>query len=213
MIPQPTPLTCEYITPLLPGYVGGDLAEDQLQRVKTHLRDCCSCRREAGDYMQANKALQRAATSAVREQDVDFDAMHAEIMQRVYDEEVAAHASQYAVGAVWPNRLMMVAAAVLLCSFGFWLGADVEPESIWVRTPIVAVGDRGYDVLPYAGSRADIRPVGQRRSGDTDDADADGTGVGSGMGGRGKLRADVEDLPKVRSAVRFATKPPVLHPR
>lgn len=210
MIPQPTPITCEYITPLLPGYVGGDLAEDQLRRVKVHLRDCCSCRREGGDYMQANKALQRAATSVVREQDVDFDAMHAEIMQRVYDEEVAAHANQHGVAAaVWPNRLMLVAAAVLLCSFGFWLGADVEPQSILLRPPSVAVGDRGYDAVPYAGTPADIRPVGQRRVGDAEDAG----GAGVGMGGRGKLRADVEDLPRVRSAVRFAKKPPVLSPR
>lgn len=194
MMPQPTPITCELIAPLLPGFVGGDLADDQLVRVNAHLRDCCTCRTDAGGYMQANKALQQAAMAEVREQDVDFDAMHAAIMQRVYEEEVAVQNA--APPMIWPNRLMCVAAAVLLCAFGFWLGTDVEPETVWGRAPTVAVGERGFHVLPYAGPQADIRPVNERRSGA-----ASRDGLRDGMAGRGRLRTDVEDLPVVLPAV------------
>lgn len=192
MRPQPMPTTCDFVAPLLPGFVGEELAEKELTLVGEHLRDCCSCRRDAASYMQANKALRRAAESALLENEIDFDAMQATIMQRVSEHDVLAADAQSGGGWAnpWPNRLMVVAAAVLLCSFGFWLGAEVEPESIWVRPASVAVGDRGYVVLPYAGSPADIRPVGQYKYGDL----LDGDGIGSGMAGRGQLRTDVEGL-------------------
>ncbi len=209
--PMPrNPQPCDRISALLPGFVSEELADEQLGQVHAHLRDCVGCRREAADYMQANKALHRAAVAATVEHDVPFEDMHADIMRRVTADNVIAVADSDWPDSGWPDsepesrladtqwgsRLMMVAAAVLLASFGFWLGADPEPQSIWSRpgtshSGSMALVDEGIVVVPYAGSPADIRPVGLESAGGAE------SGIGTGMAGRGVNRMPVELLPAV----------------
>ena len=186
----PNPLSCERICVLLPGFVNEELADTQLEEVHTHLHDCVECRRDAADYMQANKALHRAAVAKTVDLDVPFDDMHAEIMQRVTADDVVAIAE-----SPWGSRLMMVAAAVLLAAFGFWLGADPEPQSIWIRPGSKAVVDEGIVVVPYAGQQAVIRPVGLESTNGAE------YGIRTGMSARGVNRFSVETYPKVGPAV------------
>lgn len=189
MRPEPMPhksQPCARIQVLLPGFVSEELADGQLDEVHTHLRECVGCRRDAADYMQANKALHRAAIAATVALEVPFDDMHAEIMQRVTADDVVAVAP-----LAWGTRLMLVAAAVLLAAFGFWLGADSEPQSIWVRPGGTALVNEGIVVVPYAGEPAEIRPVGLESAGGAE------SGIGTGMAGRGINRTPVEVLPAV----------------
>lgn len=191
MRPQPMPRgpsSCERIEVMLPGFVSEELADTQLQEVHEHLRGCVPCRREAADYMQAGKALSRAATAKVAEVDVPFDDMHAAIMQQVTADEVVAVAE-----TAWGTRLMLVAAAVLLAAFGFWLGTDPEPQSIWVRPGSRAVVDEGIVVVPYAGSPMKVRDVGHESTPGPE------RGLGTGMAGRGANRLQVELLPAVHT--------------
>ncbi|MFT4514059.1 MAG: hypothetical protein ACI89X_000853 [Planctomycetota bacterium] len=187
MRPEPMPRSpqpCDRIQVLLPGFVSEELADEQLGEVHTHLRECVACRCDAADYMQATKALHRAAVAATVEIEVPFDDMHAEIMQRVTADDVVAVAE-----SPWGTRLMLAAAAVLLASFGFWLGTDPEPQSIWVRPGGLALVDEAIVVVPYTGSPAEIRPVLLEYDGGVEN------GFGTGMGARGVNRIPVELLP------------------
>lgn len=194
MIPSPLPDACQRVAPLLAGYVGEELPQEQFEKVQDHLRDCPGCRREAADYQQANKALQSAAFAVAELDDVPFDEMHHQIMAAVDREadEMAARREP-----VWGARLMVFAAAVMLASFGFWLAAKGQIEDpIWKRPGSVAPDFSGpvadHVVVPYAGQPAQIRPVGMDQPGSAE------FGVPSGMGGRGSLRHDVEILPPVQ---------------
>ena len=196
MSADPSLVVCANVQPLLSGFVGEELADRQLAMVHTHLHACLRCRRDAADYMQANKALQRAALAAVEQHDVPFDAMHAAIMARVTADDVIAapHGSWRLVdwsriGSLpvprWANRLMFAAAAVLLAAFGFWLGRAPAAQSIWDRQGGVVLSE-GVVVLPYAGSPADIRPVGLEAPGGVE------SGIQTGMSARGPYRLQVE---------------------
>ncbi|MCK5941685.1 MAG: zf-HC2 domain-containing protein [Planctomycetes bacterium] len=188
------PDACRQFSPMLAGFVGEELPREQLERVQEHLRECCGCRREAADYMQANKALQGAAFAVAARDDVPFGEMHHRIMEAVEREADQLLARNE---PVWGMRLMVFAAAVMLSAFGFWLAAGAQGEDeIWQRPGYSGAGTSSgpvadHVVVPYAGSPAEIRPVGLDEPGSAE------SGVGAGMSGRGSLRRDVEILPAV----------------
>ncbi|MFN3244892.1 MAG: anti-sigma factor family protein [Planctomycetota bacterium] len=188
------PDVCQRISPLLAGFVGEELPQEQFEQVQDHLRDCTGCRREAADYLQANKALQSAAFAVAERDEVPFDEMHHQILQAV-DREADQMAARRE--PVWGMRLMVFAAAVMLASFGFWLAArDQVEDPIWKRPGSTAPAFSGpvadHVVVPYAGQPAEIQPVGLDQPGAVE------VGVPPGMGGRGSLRHDVEILPPVQ---------------
>ena len=185
---------CAVVRPLLAGFVGEELPQAQLDEVQAHLRVCVPCRREAADFLQAGKALQAAALDVAARDDVPFDEMHRDIMAAVTEAAERGDAPQLPVRGM---RLMVFAAAVMLAAFGFWLAAKAQPDdSIWDRPgmsgPVAdTVFADGVDVLPYAGTPAEIRPVGLDEPGSAE------SGLGTGMAARGSLRHDVEILPAV----------------
>ncbi|MFK7742119.1 MAG: hypothetical protein AB8H80_17520 [Planctomycetota bacterium] len=76
----------------------------QFREVREHLSDCSSCRRIAGEFLQAGKALRQAAVARAQVADVPFEAMHADIMERIAvmtasDVSLASDASLHADAA------------------------------------------------------------------------------------------------------------------
>jgi len=198
MMSSPLPDACQRVAPLLAGFVGEELPHPQVEQVQGHLRECTTCRREAADYLQANKALQNAALAVAAADDVPFDEMHHQIMAAV-DQEADRMAARRE--PVWGMRLMVFAAAVMLASFGFWLAARGQSEDpIWVRpgqngqgyAPSFSGPVADHVVVPYAGQQAQIRPVGLDQPGSAE------VGVPPGMSARGHLRMNVEIMPAVQ---------------
>ena len=168
MIGDPSP-ECVRVRPCLPGYVGEELPPAQLRRVQAHLRDCRGCRREAAEHLQARQALRRAARARFACVEIPFAEQHAAIMRRVAEQE-APLGLRPAPG----GPLMVVAAAVLLAAFGFWLAAEVRPAPIGERAPAVAPASAPLvRVRPYAGPSVELAPAAlSDRAGE--DADSDG---------------------------------------
>ena len=183
------PVGCEQVAGLLPGFVGEELDAPEVAEVQAHLRGCAGCRREAAGYLQAGKALRRAALEVASHCEISFADEHAAIMARVAALETDAGRGD---GGPWRWRVLLAAAALLLAAFGFWLASGRETETIWdrpARTPDAGV----VQVLPYAGSPAVIVPAGIQESGSAE------SGIGPGMMGRGELREEVELLPAVHT--------------
>lgn len=181
-------VTCASIRRQLSWFVGGDLDRDRGREVAAHLAECLPCRRQAAGLQQAGKALAslgdeagRAAVAGVDE--AMFASLHAEITAAVADETVGQSMLN------WP-RALWLAAAMLLFGLGWWLARAPETIGLLDRPPIPAVAATTGDaalVLPWAGPRAWLRPLGY------DDSEAEaGAGrdlrLGSGMMCRHRLR-------------------------
>jgi len=59
-------MTCEQITPYLPGYAGGDLRPPTARTVAEHLATCASCRRETTQLERVTVSL-----ASLREREVE----------------------------------------------------------------------------------------------------------------------------------------------
>jgi anti-sigma factor RsiW len=192
-----TPLgeRCPAIRRELAWFVGGDLEPGQMAAVAGHLAACPACRREAASLQQARKALGGAGAASRRPgalAGVD-EAMFAALQEQITAAAFAAAAVPVRRSAL--ARALCAAAAVLLFGFGWWLVRGPAPEPLLVRAPIAGTGAAGSStplVLPWAGPRARMQPLGYSVSGAPD---GDEDGFGAGMLRRQRLRTLVEDLP------------------
>ena len=180
--------TCQQVLAVLPWFVGDDLEEERRSAVCDHLRGCMACRREAAVLQRALGALGSAAIaqSAVVDESA-FTDLHRSILARVD----AATAVQAGHRSRLAARLSLAGVAAALVAVGFWLGMARPDADIWDRPPTrsSSSGDGPVLVVPYAGPRVELRPLGNEGDGWREDS---GT-AGSGLLVRRWLRTLVEE--------------------
>lgn len=196
---------CTGVHPHLPAFVAGELSSSVRAQVGEHLRQCCRCRGEAGLLQRARSALGKLRNDAA---DPHHEAMHADLHQAIVASTVVAMPFQHegATGrrATGPStRVVASAAAALLLSVGFLIGAGaggspsraVPSEPAAAALAAVASGPDAIMVVPYAGPRVELRPLGFDRGGaDIQDPFARTEGAGaSGLLARRRLRTLVEE--------------------
>ncbi|MBL8736956.1 MAG: zf-HC2 domain-containing protein [Planctomycetes bacterium] len=195
---------CAAVHPLLPAFVTGELAASERAQVREHLHQCCRCRGEAGLLQRAQAALGELGAAAA---DPRHEAMFADLHRAIVASTVAAGPVQPA-GATGPRaagpsaRVVGVAAAVLLLSVGFLIGAGSRdatgrPSQTVPSRPAVATVSEPEAILvvPYAGPRVELRPLGfDRAAAEIRDlfARTDSAGA-SGLLARRRLRTLVEE--------------------
>lgn len=199
---------CAAVHPQLPAFVAGELSSSARAQVRQHLHQCCQCRGEAGLLQRAQSALGELRNEAV---DPRHEAMFADLHQAIVASTVAAPPFR-PVGAAdsrtaGPSaRVVAAAAAALLLSVGFLIGAGAGGESglatpgVSFRPPVVAMttaaaGRDAIVVVPYAGPRVELRPLGfDRAAAEVQDpfGRTDGAGA-AGLLARRRLRTLVEE--------------------
>ena len=207
---------CASVHPHLPAFVAGELPSAVRAQVREHLHACCRCRSEAGRMQRAHAALAALGNDAA---DPRHEAMFTDLHRSIVASTVAAEPVHPAAArgprAAGPSvRVVGALAAVLLLSVGFLIGAgsrDTAGLPTQAR-PVVAArstamtGPEAFVVVPYAGPRVELRPLGFDRAAaelQHPFAGTDGTGS-SGLLARCRLRTLVEE---------GAPIPPVAPPR
>ncbi len=196
---------CVAVLPHLQAFVAGELSASLRAQVREHLHHCCRCRGEAGLLQRAQSALGELGNEAVGPR---HEAMFADLHQSIVAATVAAGPAE-AVGSSAPRaivpsaRVVAVAAASLLLSVGFLIGAGAGGSSELGRPsgpPVSAgspaqTGRQAIVVVPYAGPRVELRPLGfDRAAAEIQDPFARGGGAGaSGLLARRRLRTLVEE--------------------
>ncbi|MCA8950966.1 MAG: hypothetical protein KDE27_15790 [Planctomycetes bacterium] len=164
---------CRTFRSQLPWFVGGDLDRVRAASVARHLADCCSCRRDAASLQQAGKALGRLReVEPAGVDDAMFAALQRDTLAAVEREVVAdgerrigpALLGRVLLGRVLLGRALWAAAAVLLFGVGWWSVRTPDAPSLLDRPMPRAIPIRDTDarVVPYAGPRAELRPLGYR---------------------------------------------------
>lgn len=199
---------CDSVHPQLPAFVAGELSEVVRAQVRHHLHQCCRCRGEAGLLQRARSALVGLRDEAA---DPRHEAMFADLHQAIVASTVAAQP----VGEVGASgarttgpsaRVVAAAAAALLLSVGFLIGAGAGGAS-GLATPggvskaagatstTAAPARDAIVVVPYAGPRVELRPLGfDRAAGEVQDPFVQTNGAGaSGLLARRRLRTLVEE--------------------
>jgi len=197
---------CAAVHPQLSAFVAGELSSSARAQVRQHLHQCCQCRGEAGLLQRAQSALGELRNEAV---DPRHEAMFADLHQAIVASTVAAPPVQ-PVGAAdsrtaGPSaRVVAAAAAALLLSVGFLIGAGAGGESgsaaplVSSRPSAMTTAATGRDaivVVPYAGPRVELRPLGfDRAAAEVQDpfGRTDGAGA-AGLLARRRLRTLVEE--------------------
>lgn len=206
---------CVRVREQLPWFAGGELDVRDAAFVRAHLVDCHACRCEAAVLQRAHAALGALGTADETPAEAAmFADLHRDIVAAVAAEPAppvpaAGRASWWASGRV-------LAAAAILVVVGFWGGivagdrrsssGDSRPlgTSAVAPAPRTAGGESPM-VVPYAGPRVELRPLGEDRG--DDDVE-----VGpSGLLVRRALRQLVDDGVPVPPVVPPATS--VSHPR
>ena len=195
--------SCSAVLELLPWFVGDDLDATRSEVVRVHLRDCSSCRLEAAALQQATKALQGvrgtmesaplgSAIGGSKAMGVVgepmFAAMHASIVQAVRTE---ATRLETAPRSTLAPRWLPLAAALTLIAVGWWWVRETSPLDVMHRRPIDMPLIDDVRVVPWAGPRVPLQPLGFEAPPSDGGADS---GVGQGMMGRGRLRERASDL-------------------
>jgi anti-sigma factor RsiW len=146
---------CRETLPKLTEFVGGDLLGAEFDRVRTHLIDCVTCRREAASLQRASGALRSVADAAVPGvDDAMFTGLHRSIVAAVHAAEPAPARS-----AMW-----LAAAALVLLVGGLALGmAFRRADSVWTRPPVVTMASQSL-VVPWAGPRVDLQLLGDEQT-------------------------------------------------
>ena len=191
-----TSAICQQVRAELPWFVGDELDHGRVPAVREHLRDCMACRREAAALQQSLGALRSgAAAAAARVDDAMFTDLHHSILARV-------EAAEAAEGTMAPNgrraapRWLLTAAAAALVAVGFWFGMGRGGDDIWGRpaTQTSMPADGRVMVVPYAGPRVELRPLGNEYAPEPDAAErGDAGATGSGLLVRRWLRTLVEE--------------------
>lgn len=190
--------SCAAVLELLPWFVGDDLDATRSESVRVHLRACSSCRLEAAALQQATKALQavresmESPTSVAKvagvAQEPMFAAMHASIVQAVRTE---AARLEGAPRSTFVTRWLPLAAALMLIGVGWWWGRESLSLPLWQRRPIDMHLIDDVRVVPWAGPRVPLQPLGFEAPPSDGEAES---GVGQGMLGRGRLRERTGEL-------------------
>lgn len=200
---------CARVREQLPWFTGGELDASTAASVRAHLVDCYACRREAALLQRSHAALAALGTADETPAEATmFADLHRDIVAAVAAETVP---SVPAGGRAswWATGRALVAAAILVV-VGFWggtlvgdqrnLGVDSRPPSTLASQPAsrTVVGESPR-VVPYAGPRVELRPLG-------DDRGDDEVEVGpSGLLVRRALRQLVDDGVPVPPVVPPAT--------
>ncbi len=184
--------SCAQVREQLALFVGGDLAVAPADAVRVHLMSCRTCRSEAAALQQASAALRELGRAPVPGVDDRlFAAMHRTIVATVADGDGGALDRARLV-----RRWAVAAAAVLLAAVGFWWGRGEPEPSVWRRSPLstpVAL-DAPVIVVPYAGPRVELRPLGDEWWPEwAQENGLDRGAVRPGMGGRLQLRSLVDE--------------------
>lgn len=168
---------CPAVRSQLAAFVAGELSPALRAEVREHLHRCCGCRGEAGLLQRAHSALGELAHA---DADPRQEAMFAGLHRAILDSTVAAGP----VGVAEPvsprmlvpsSRVVAVTAAALLLSVGFLIGAQAGGPSGAAGWPspsgpvissdsAVFAGREPIVVVPYAGPRVELRPLGFERT-------------------------------------------------
>ena len=143
-------LACARVRSELAAFIGRDLDRPARLRVRLHLQDCASCRKEASAWLRASQAFRAAAQT--REQIVSEATMESwreGILQAVASDAGRVEAPR---ARPWRTAAMAIgAAASVLC--GLLLAARSH-DGLLRRAPLQAPSDGGA-----AGSL--LQPLGQ----------------------------------------------------
>jgi len=211
---SPGAAVCGRVREQLPSFAGGDLDPPVAADVRAHLLDCHACRREAAVLQRANAALCAFGRSdETPVQTAMFADLHRDIVAAVAAEPVPSLPPGRA--ARWASWRVLAAAAMLV-AVGFWGGsaagdrrngrAEEHPVGSAGQAPAsrFPVGEVPM-VVPYAGPRVELRPLGEDRGDDEFEVGPSGLLV------RRALRQLVDDGVPVPPVVPPATS--VSHPR
>jgi hypothetical protein len=207
--------SCGRVRARLPWFAGGELDIGTAASVRAHLVDCHACRCEAAVLQRSHAALGALATAVETPAETAmFADLHRDILAAVAAEP-APSVPTGARASWWASGRALAAAAILVV-VGFWggtvvgdrrsPGADARPLSpsasqVGSRT-VVGESPR---VVPYAGARVELRPLGEDRGDDEVEVGPSGLLV------RRALRQLVDDGVPVPPVVPPATS--VSHPR
>lgn len=175
---------CVAVREQLPWFAGGDLDALAAAAVRAHLIACPVCRAEASALQQSLGALRGLGDAGAPGVDETwFASLHRSTVAAV------AAAAAPAARPARSRRLWVSLAAAVLVGLGFWWSQDRWSTSVWRRAPLATpVVDQAI-VVPWAGPRVELRPLG-------DEAPWYGSGAesghGPGMMGRGWLRGLVD---------------------
>lgn len=207
--------SCGGVREQLPWFAGGELDASTAARVRAHLVDCHACRCEAAVLQRSHAAL--GAFAAVDETPAET-AMFADLHRDILAAVAAEPAPSVPTGnrSSWRAAWRAFAAAAILVVVGFWCGTVVgdrrngggDSRPVVAADPVsgsrTAAGESPM-VVPYAGPRVALRPLGEDRGGDDVEVGPSGLLV------RHALRQLVDEGVPVPSVVPPATS--VSHPR
>lgn len=181
---------CAKVVAWLPLFVGEDLEPVHAAAVRTHLRDCAACRRQASTLQQSVKALRGLAGTTVPGVD---EAMFASMHERIVAAVQAEAAPEADFGRRWWVRWPVSAAAAVLLFVGGWaLVRGLEPASLLDRPALATPGGSSSEVrvVPWSGGgRVPLQALGHQAAPTEVGTDP----AGSGMMGRWRLRT-LEDV-------------------
>lgn len=207
--------SCARVREQLPWFAVGELDTVTATSVRAHLVDCHACRCEAAVLQRSHAAL--GALAAVDETPAEtamFADLHRDILAAVATEPAPSVATA-GRASWWASGRALVAAAVLVV-VGFWGGTIVGdqrhpggdarlPSSSSAQPNSRTVVGESPRVVPYAGARVELRPLGEDRGDDEVEVGPSGLLV------RRALRQLVEDGVPVPPVAPPATS--VSHPR
>ncbi|MBL8749256.1 MAG: zf-HC2 domain-containing protein [Planctomycetes bacterium] len=171
--------SCERVLAQLDWFVGDDLDAAAATAVRSHLRECVSCRAEAGALQRTRNTLRAAAEAACRGVDeAMFAAMHDEVMAAVRDQEMRDAAPPSLL-----RRVLPFAAAGALFVVGWTVVRHWVPPSVFDREPI------GTSVVaPRQAHPFGVPALPLRLLSDDSVEEPAADGLGAGMMGRWRLR-------------------------
>ena len=210
--------SCGSVREQLPWFAGGELDASTAASVRAHLVDCHACRGEAAVLQRSHAALGALAVGdETPAETAMFADLHRDILAAVATEPAPSVAT--AGRASWWASGRALAAAALLVVVGFWGGTIVGDQrhpggDVRLPSPSAAqpasrtVVGESPRVVPYAGARVELRPLGEDRGDDEVEVGPSGLLV------RRALRQLVDDgvpVPPVPPVAPSATS--VSHPR
>lgn len=206
---------CARVREQLPWFAGGELDTGAAASVRAHLVDCHACRREAAVLQRSHAALGAFASADETPAETSmFAELHRNIVAAVASEPVpSAPASGR---SSWLASGQALAAAAILVVVGFWGGTLVgdqrnpgvdsrPPSTLASQQDSRTVVGESPRVVPYAGPRVELRPLGEDRGDDEVEVGPSGLLV------RRALRQLVDDGVPVPPVVPPATS--ISHPR
>lgn len=207
--------SCGPVREQLPWFAGGELDASTAASVRAHLVDCHACRGEAAVLQRSHAAL---GALAVGDETPAEAAMFADLHRDILAAVAAEPSPSLATGgrASWWASGRALAAAAVLVVVGFWGGIvvgdrrDPGAGARLLSTSAAQPGSRTVvgespRVVPYAGARVELRPLGEDRGDDEVEVGPSGLLV------RRALRQLVDDGVPVPPVVPPATS--VSHPR